>query len=146
MHSWSIKIHTSSKKYLKVLDYQNERGKKSRNCDLEHQNWWIVLCHQQFSMDALFLEDFIEILISNRPYMIIKSEKIGEFGLLWIHNFERFIIWFPDFWISELGFGNLELVNPCHKQLIVLNIFFQILLKRKRHFKLMQNKGDMLQH
>ena len=106
------------------------------------------LCYaiNSFQWMPFFLEDFIEILISNRPYMIIKSEKIGEFGLLWIHNFERFIIWFPDFWISELGFGNLELVNPCHKQLIVLNIFFQILLKRKRHFKLMQNKGDMLQH
>ena len=42
------------------------------------------LCYaiNSFQWMPFFLEDFIEILISNRPYMIIKSEKIGEFGLL----------------------------------------------------------------
>ena len=67
-----------------LLDYQNERGKKIRNYGLESWNWWIVLCHQQFSMDALFLEDFVEVLISNGLYMIIKNGKIGEFGIIQI--------------------------------------------------------------
>ena len=91
MHFWSIKIHTSSKKYLKVLDYQNERGKKIK------KSWFwkskLVNCAIPSTVfnRCPFLEDFIEILLSNGPYMIIKNAKTGEFGISWIPNFEKYI-------------------------------------------------------
>ena len=68
-----------------------------------------------------FLEDFIEILISNGPYMIIKNAKNGEFGILWIHNFEKYIFFsdiieekeafpaYPEqriFYNSKMGLGS----------------------------------------
>ena len=44
-------------------------------------------------------------------------------------------LWFPDFWISELGFGSLELVNPCQEQLIILNIFFPDIIEEEEAFQ-----------
>ena len=45
---------------------------------------------ENIGMHALFYAiDFIEILISNGPFMIIKNAKIGEFRILWVHNIEK---------------------------------------------------------
>jgi len=45
-------------------------------------------------------------------------------------------LWFPDFWFSELGFGSLELVNPCQEQLIILNIiFFSDIIEEEEAFQ-----------
>ena len=87
MHSWSIKIHTSSKKHLKVLDYQNERGKKIKKLCFGKSK--LVNCAMLSTVfnGCPFLEDFIEILISNGPYMIIKTQKLGSL------EFCEFLTW-----------------------------------------------------
>ena len=63
---------------------------------------------------------------------IIEEEEAFQTYIEWK---EITILGFLDFWISGLGFGNSELVNPCHEQLIILNGFFSDIIEEEEAFQ-----------